>query len=285
MNFCKKILLAVVALLCVYVSSYAKPKKYKSPFATIGVRSDDRPALVDTVALKMNYFFSEAVRQKEKGNYAAAVDLLTECYYLDKTNAAVAFEFADIYDSVGDEHNALQMAHLAAEADPKNIWYKIFLAEKYLKNKRVGDAIQTYEQIEKLRPDLDDIDYRLAGLCLQTKQYDKTLQALNRLEKKIGIDASITSEKYHMYQMQGKRKKATAEMERLCRAYPMNIDYRLALSEVYLSNDSDMLKAEQVVNEADKIEPNNLNVLKQNWGRLYCQAGLSVARAADRHHC
>ncbi len=43
---------------------------------------------------------------------------------------------------------------------------------------------QALSRTEKLRPDLEDIDYRLAGLYLQTRQFDKGLQALNRLEKK-----------------------------------------------------------------------------------------------------
>lgn len=211
---------------------------------------------------KKIYFFTEAVRQKEAGNYAAAIDLLTECYYIDHKDAAVVFELADIYSKVGDDDNAMKMSHLAASLDRNNIWYKMTLAELYLKNKRVADAVELYEEIEKLRPDLEDIDYRLAGLYLQTRQFDKGLQALNRLEKKVGVDESISIEKYHMLQMQGKKKKALAEIEKLSRTYPLNVDYKIFLAMAHL-NDSNFVEAEKVIDEADKIEPNNEKVLNQ----------------------
>ncbi|MBO7337333.1 MAG: tetratricopeptide repeat protein [Paludibacteraceae bacterium] len=255
----KTLVLILSAMLMGSLSSVAVAAKSKNVQNAFGSAKPDSHKHLER---KKTYFFTEAVRQKEAGNYDAAIDLLTECYYIDRKDAAVAFEFADIYSKIGDEDRAMKMSHLAATLDQKNIWYKMTLAELYLKNKRPADAVELYEEIENLRPDLEEIDYRLAGLYLQSRQYDKGLQALNRLEKKVGVDENISLEKYHMLQMQGKKKKALAEIEKLSKTFPLNVDYKIFLAMAYL-NDSNLVAAERVVDEADKIEPNNEKVITQ----------------------
>ncbi len=205
---------------------------------------------------KFSYFFDAAVAARLQGDLSGAIDLLTECYYIDSQSAAVAEEFSKAYNISGDAEKSLMMAERAVSLDKTNVWYKMHLASLHEKMKQLDKAAMVYEEISKQYPEMDEIDYRLAMLYMQMNRPEKSLETLERLERKVGIDVGISSEKYHIYEMAGERRKAEKELERLCKKYPYNMDYQLALSQCYY-NHGKRSKALEIERKVRKAEPRN----------------------------
>lgn len=229
----------------------------------IGVAQAEKTAdNIDAESRKMMYFFGEAVRVKEQGKLDAAMDLLTECYYINKNEAAVWAEMADVYKRMGNIDKAIVMEKIAIKLDgSKEIWWKKKeLAEMMLKSKRVDDAIEVYEDMSKEKPEVEEIDYRLAGLYLQRGKLDNCLEALKRLEKKIGTNEEVTLEIYHILQLKGEKKKARKEIEKLVSEAPMSVDRKIMMASV-LMQDSAWTEAEKVLNEAMELDSTNVRVI------------------------
>lgn len=217
------------------------------------------------------YFFDAAVIARVKGDNVGARDLLTEAYLLQPKSAAVMEEFAHISDN---PNTSLAYAREAVRLEPDNYWYKSNLAELYVIHKQPELAAEVYEELSRQDPNSENIDYILSTLYLMTRQPRKALNALNNLEKKMGIDEYITSEKFRIYELLGEKDKAEKEFERLCERFPYNTDYQLALSQCYYAHDK-RKKAEAIENEVRKKDPGNEH-LRQIEMERYREAGDTI---------
>ncbi len=246
-----KLIITVLLLSVFCVSATAKPKK-----AVTGKKAASN--ISEQEQRKLDYFFYDAVRQRHLGNYDCAVDLLTECYYINPQSAAVAHEFAIIYSDFQDTPHALAFMQQAARLDPSNIAYKKSYAELLVKNESPNDAIKVYEEIARLTGD-EEIDYMLASLYKQTGNSKQSIATLNRLESKTGIDSEITMEKFGLYMHLDKKKQAFREIDHLIEKYPQNVEHRLWRGAAYMVEEKPG-KALQQFEIARQIEPGNPKV-------------------------
>lgn len=209
---------------------------------------------------KFNYYFCDAIRCMQQQNFSSAIDLLTECYYINSKSAAVANEFAKIYSLMQDTQHAQKFSELASQLDPSNDWYQISLAELYVKNGDYDKAINVYEQIAARRPDNEDYVYMLASLYKQQGKYKESINALNRMEKITGIDERISFEKYRLYYTLNDQKNADEEIDKLIKKYPLNANYHVLRGKIYIDEKKEE-KGLQEYELARKIEPNNHTLL------------------------
>ncbi len=73
------------------------------------------------------------------------------------TNPVVAeyhMQLGDIYEKEGYFLNALDEFKIAVELEPRNVWYKKKLAQKYFRWGRLDKSIKEYEQIVRLAPNI-----------------------------------------------------------------------------------------------------------------------------------
>ncbi len=206
---------------------------------------------------KLDYYFYEAVRQRQLRNYDSAIDLLTECYYINPRNSAVIYEFATIYSIIQDVNHAKQYMALAAKLDQSNSWYKMGFAELCIKNNDYPSAIEAYEDIAENHPEKEYIDYMLASLYKRVGELNKSIESLNKVEKKIGISETISFEKYRLYNNLGEKDKANKEIDKIIKKFPSNMKYRLLRGSIYL-DDGKPKKALKTYNEVKELEPNNI---------------------------
>ncbi len=218
------------------------------------------------------YFYDAAVTAYVKGDMAIAKDLLTEAYVLQPKSAAVMELFANI--SSDNPKTSLSFAREAVRLEPDNYWYKSNLAELYVKLQQPELAAEVYEELSRQNPNSENIDYMLSTLYLMTRQPHKALKALNNLEKKMGIDAYTTTEKFRIYEMMGEKEKAEEEFERLCKQFPYNTDYQLALSQCYYAHGK-RKKAIAIEEEVRKKDPCNEHLREIEMAR-YREAGDSI---------
>ena len=111
----------------------------------------------------------EAINQQQKGNYDAAFDLYRHCLTIDPNAAEVYFALAAYYGELDQDSMALDSFKKAAELSPANNTYMERLAEVYINENRIDDAIDTYERLYTSNRDRSDVLSMLLQLYNQKK--------------------------------------------------------------------------------------------------------------------
>lgn len=230
-----------------------------------------KPATVSTIVLsaadqqKFDYYFYEAIRQRQLGQLDQTVELLTKCYNINPSSAVVMYEFAMAYRYIQDFKHALPFMTKAVQNDPSNMWYKIGLADLYIKINNFNDAILVYEDILSQHPEREDTDFALASLYSQTNQNAKAIMALDRLEKKVGVNQQISFEKIRLYANDNNPKKADNELKKLIDEYPFEYQFRIIRGSYLLEQGENKLALE-CYNEVAKLDPHNTELLLAMYG-------------------
>ncbi|MGL5272724.1 MAG: tetratricopeptide repeat protein, partial [Phocaeicola sp.] len=185
---------------------------------------------------KYDYFFLEALRQKQKGNYDAAFELYTHCLSINPAGAATLYEIAKFYLFLNQTEKGEAALEMANKADPTNFWYKQTLAGFYQGKGQFEKAITVLEEMStqftsRLEPLMALID-----LYTRTQDYPSVIKTLNRLETIDGKSEQISMEKFRMYLSMNDMDRAFQEIEALAQEYPYDLRYKTILGDVYLNN-------------------------------------------------
>lgn len=182
---------------------------------------------------KVQYCYLEALKQKSKGNFAEAQDLLYYSYSIDPKNIAVLSELSNMSISSGKYAKAKKFMNAALEIDPENYWVRQALAHLYLNTSENVKAAETYEDIIKRHPKRHDNYYYLANIYTRQQEYEKAIEAWNKLENAVGLNEQITVEKFKLFTKIGKEKKAFNEIDKLIDAYPSQPKYKVLKADLY----------------------------------------------------
>ena len=185
---------------------------------------------------KFDYFFLEAVRMKEKGEYDAAYELYKHCLDINPASGAALYEISQFYMYLGQEAKGEEMLKQAIRSDESNFWYKQTLASYYEQKRNMPKAISVYENMAEQFPSRLEPLMSLVDLYNRTKSYQNVITVLNRLEELDGKSEQISMEKFRMYLLMGKQDSAFIEIENLSKEYPYDLRYQNILGDVYLNN-------------------------------------------------
>ena len=185
---------------------------------------------------KFDYFFLEAVRMKEKGQYDAAYELYKHCLDINPASGAALYEISQFYMYLGQEAKGEEALKQAIRSDKSNFWYKQTLASYYEQKRNMPKAISVYENMAEQFPSRLEPLMSLVDLYNRTKSYQNVITVLNRLEELDGKSEQISMEKFRMYLLMGKQDSAFIEIENLSKEYPYDLRYQNILGDVYLNN-------------------------------------------------
>lgn len=208
---------------------------------------------------KYNYFFLEAMMQREKGNHTAAFDLLRHCVTIDSTAAEAYYFLAQYYRAIKDSERSMACFRQAAELSPGNTFYQEVLAQAYVEDKQFDEAINTLEKLTTTEGDRDDVLEMLAQLYQQKEDYPNMIRTLTRLENLEGKSERLSYTKSNIYTRMGDKKAAIAEMKNLADQYPNDLNYMGLYGDALLLNGEDK-KAIAIYNRILEEEPNNSKV-------------------------
>lgn len=220
---------------------------------------------------RYDYFFLEAMVQREKGNSTAAFDLLRHCVKINPAASEAYYFLAQYYESMKDLDKAIACFKKAAELNPDNSFYKETLAFTYIENKQYDDAISALEDLTHSENSHDDLLETLVQLYQQKEDYPSVIKTLNRIETLEGKSERISITKSDIYTRMGDKKAAMAEMKQLADQYPNDLNYRGMYADAMLVNGQDK-KAFAIYNEILGEEPNNSRV-QMSLRAYYKQAG------------
>ena len=205
---------------------------------------------------KYDYFFLEAMRLKEKKDYASAFGLLQHCLDIHPNAASALYEVSQYYMFLRQVPQGQEALEKAVANAPDNYWYSQGLASLYQQQNELDKAITLLEQMVVRFPAKQDPLFNLLDLYGRQEKYDEVISTLNRLEKRMGKNEQLSMEKFRIYPQMKDDKKAFQEIESLVQEYPMDMRYQVILGDVYLQNGKKQ-EAYDVYQKVLAAEPDN----------------------------
>ena len=213
-------------------------------------------AQTNSQSTRYNYFFLEAIRQQEMGNFAAAFDLLRHALDINPNAPEVYYEIAGYYIDMQNGKAARYYFEKAAELASDNPAYLEKLGQFYISQANYEQALAAYERLyanNKTREDVLQILYQLYG---SQNSYKKMIEVIERMEMLLGSSEQLSLTKMQIFEQMGDKRKAQAELMRLVQKNPLDLNYRIMLGNWFFQNDKkkEAFKEYQAVL---KEEPNN----------------------------
>ena len=205
---------------------------------------------------KYDYFFLEAMRLKEKKDYASAFGLMQPCLDIHPNAASALYEVSQYYMFLRQVPQGQEALEKAVANAPDNYWYSQGLASLYQQQNELDKAITLLEQMVVRFPAKQDPLFNLLDLYGRQEKYDKVISTLNRLEKHMGKNEQLSMEKFRIYLQMKDDKKAFQEIESLVQEYPMDMRYQVILGDVYLQNGKKQ-EAYDAYQKVLAVEPDN----------------------------
>ena len=205
---------------------------------------------------KYDYFFLEAMRLKEKKDYASAFGLLQHCLDIHPDAASALYEVSQYYMFLRQVPQGQEALEKAVANAPDNYWYSQGLASLYQQQNELDKAVTLLEQMVVRFPAKQDPLFNLLDLYGRQEKYDEVISTLNRLEKRMGKNEQLSMEKFRIYLQMKDDKKAFQEIESLVQEYPMDMRYQVILGDVYLQNGKKQ-EAYDVYQKVLAAEPDN----------------------------
>lgn len=229
---------------------------------------------------RLSYLFQEATKLKMQERHSQAYDLLRHCYDICPNAPEVLYELALYHLYFRQDSIALGYLRRAAELDPQNTFYKEAVATYYLNRNDAETALPYLEAIFELKPTRSDVLAQLTRIYSAIGREADAIRALDRIEVLEGKLASVSYQKFALYKQMGQIDKGFAELESLCREYPHDMSYRLAIADQLLAADRDA-EALRIYDEVRTAEPENVS-LHLSMLQYYRHAGEDSLFAAVR---
>lgn len=205
---------------------------------------------------KFDYFYYEAANLKNAGKYDAAYDLFSYCLSLDTASSPVLYELAMFQFQRNRPEKAVEMLKSAVAHSDDNFTYRMTLAGLYRNLGMYGEASDSYEELVKRYPDKSELNYYLADALTQEGEIGAAIDAYNVLESTMGMNETLSLQKFKLYQTLKQPDKAFEEIEKLANKYPMNARYRLLMGDLHLENE-ETEKALACYQQAHEIDPDD----------------------------
>lgn len=206
---------------------------------------------------RFKYFYLEAINQQNKGNYAAAFDLLNHCQEINPNAAEVYFMRSAYYSMLKNDSLMVADIERAAALNPTNTTFMERLGQIYIGMGKFPKAIETYEKIYANTRDRDDVLNILIQLYDRQKDYDNMLRTIDRLESLEGSSEEITLARMRVLALKGDKEAELAELKSLSEKHPNDMNYHVMMGNWLLQND----RADEALKEYDyvlRMEPDNL---------------------------
>ncbi len=220
-----------------------------SAIAQIGILNETQRLAFDKVYFK-------AMKEKMQGNLDDADLSFREAIIIDKDNANVYYQIAEINFIKKRLKEAIKFAQMAVQLNQKNIWYNNLLAELYKTNREYEKSADLYlTMYDKIKPELNYL-YEAATNYFYVTKHNKSIKILDRIEKIIGPKEEVIIKKEQVYLQANKISKAIKEVERLIGFYPLEVKYKGMLADLYLTKKDDK-KANEIYNNILRQDPTN----------------------------
>jgi len=223
-----------------------------------------------------DYFFLEAMVQRQKGHNDAAFDLLRHCVEINPDAAEAHYYLAQYYSGLKNDSLAVMHILRAAELSPDNETYLETLAQVYIRQQKYPEAIAAVEQLYDRNKEREDLLEMLFQLYQQESDFRHAIGVLERMETIDGKSERLSMAKSEIYTRLGDKKAAIAEVEALARQYPNDLNYLAMYADMLMMNDQEK-KALKTYAQILQEEPDNSRVLMSMRNYYLSKSNLAMA--------
>lgn len=177
----------------------------------------------------------DAKMMQETGRDSEAEQQYRKLLQTDPSCHAAQYELSRIMLDKGMIDSAIVYAKAAAEGDNGNVWYLLNQANLYHVSNQLEQCVRVWETIVQRNPDVLEYYYELSNAYLKTNNTKGAIDALNRVEKKVGVTETVSLQKAKLWTHAGNEAKAVQEIEALVKTMPQESRYRSILAETYMA--------------------------------------------------
>jgi len=212
---------------------------------------------------QFTYYWYAAKKAIQEERYADALVLLEFCDAINPHDGTTLAFLGILYDGIGQTDLALDTYRRAFEADPRDQWMRYSHA---LLNRRTEDgfneALRVIEQAEKLNPKDETLLEQLGRMYLTAEQWAKALKTQDKLDRVRGYDGYSAINRYRIYTLWNKPKKAIGAIDTYLKQDPANIQYiPLLILNNYAyhiaTHKGDLKQAEKMSERTIREQPDN----------------------------
>ena len=209
-------------------------------------KTDKKPATEKGFDFNFSFYFLEGNKNKNLGDYDAAIRNYTRALAIDNTQPSAYYEIATILFASGDYQAAQSYAEKAVQYDKtNNIAYIDLLIYTYQYSNQLEKTIPLYRKLISTNPNDIETYYELAKVYQGLNKPKDAIKVLDQAESRFGITDIVSVQKELMYEKMGNMNKSFEEMKKLRDAYPTNLRYKAMLAEAYFQNKKpDLAKVE-----------------------------------------
>lgn len=247
-----KFLIFTLITLMIGVNVVFAQKADKNPVVIPAVKQQ----LSEEDRRKFDYFFHDAIGAKATDQNGAAYDYLQYCMRIDSTNANVLFELGNFYSSLQNKDDAYSYYSKAVQYDPDNFYYNMALGGASIDKQEFKQAAEIYQKLVSLNPNKVELYMYLSEAYRMDGDFSKSIEALNDLERTMGMNEKITIQKFKLYSALNDKKKAYAEVQKYIDKNPEDVRYYILLGNLYLQ-DGKNKEAYMSLSKAKSMDPEN----------------------------
>ena len=208
---------------------------------------------------KFHSSFFLAVKERHKGNTDKAEEALDECLKIADDRSSVYTEYALLYKEMGKQAESIENAKKAYELDKSNRDL-LELLLNLLSNSRMynqaANYLDEYIQISNLGDKGIKDRLELADFYLYQNKLEDAIKVYQQLEKEYGVNKIYTGQQYKIFLSQAQYDKAEQAAQKLVETYKGQVSYQINLAQVYEAQNQN-IKARDVYLEILKANPNN----------------------------
>lgn len=220
-------LLCFMMACCMFSAGQTQPK-------TRNVAKTDAASVS---ARKQSVLYTDGLKSYYAGNTNEALKVFNGIVLDNPKHDASYFMLSKIYTDQKNYHDAVDQLQKAIKVDKKNVWYKVSLAQTYMKMEEWGSAAKLWEQVCKDKNNNEYFVYSMAECYYELNKVDKVIDCYNRMEEIMGANDELTRVKVSLWLYVNNVKAAVGEYDKLIKQYPHNADYYVKAGSIYQSND------------------------------------------------
>lgn len=205
---------------------------------------------------KFDYYFYDAMNAKAIDQNGAAYDFLQYCMKIDSTNANVLFELGNFYSSVQNKDQAYTYYSKATKYAPDNFYYNMAFAAACADKQEYKTTADIYKKLIDQNPSKIELYMYLSEAYRLDGDFSKSIEALNDLERTMGMNEKITIQKFKLYSALNDKKRAYAEVQKYIDKNPDDVRYYILLGNLYLQ-DGKNKEAYLALSKAKAMDPEN----------------------------
>ncbi len=230
------------------------------------------PQLSENKQIEYRYKYMEAVKLRLMGNSSNALEYLNQCSNIRPAAPDPYYQKSLIATQIDELQQAVHYGKKAVDLAPDNKWYRLNLANLYIRSEVEDSARMQYEYlVEEMNMNEPDIVFKLAQLHQKTDNFQQALKYYDRIEERIGVNERISQLKKMIYTKIGEKEKAYNEIKKLIEKYPDESNYYGMLAELYATF-NEYEKAEKMYDRLFEMDSTN-NMGQMSVVKYYSNKG------------